>query len=146
MPRLTLFTRKWVYSTICYKFEYLCLLFKDIASDDLLLPFSASYVYHQVLAVISLVLALKNESLHIYLFPLLGNLIIIALVEIAVAYISSRGTISDDKPRQSIHWWLYTYFLVMLIQIGIEINGLTLMNEMGAAVRVKIDILTLEAT
>lgn len=145
MPRLTLFNRKWVYSTICYNFEYLC-LFQDIASDDLLLPFSASYVYHQVFAVISLVLALKNESLHIYLFPLLGNLIIISFVEIAVAYTSSRGTISDDKPRQSIHWWLYTYFLVMLIQIGIEINGLTLMNEMGAAVRVKIDILILEAT
>ncbi|XP_053204588.1 diacylglycerol lipase-alpha-like isoform X2 [Panonychus citri] len=117
MPGIIVFKRRW-----------------SIGSDDLIVPALILFTVHIVwLIVLSLILVSgeKREwrlqcmiDLHEHIIGYAIILIGCLIVELFIAWVSSRGTILDTEPRSSMQYLLYVRLGILVIEIFWLIMGI----------------------
>ncbi|KAF8776834.1 diacylglycerol lipase-beta-like [Argiope bruennichi] len=109
MPGIVIFKRRW-----------------RIGSDDFVFPALAEFFLRLIWFVVVLVLFLKHlphlkcsgeRLLHTYLILSLAGLGFILLLDALIAWISSRGTVVQTRPRRHLCKILYLRLLVMIMEI-----------------------------
>ncbi|KAG8185295.1 hypothetical protein JTE90_023903 [Oedothorax gibbosus] len=108
MPGLVMFKRRW-----------------RIASDDFVFPSLAEFLLRLVWFVVVLAVFLQHRAhlqcqgdrlLHTYLVFSLAGLAFILFLDLMIAWISSRGTVTQTRPRRHLCKILYLRLLVMIVE------------------------------
>ncbi|XP_015903943.1 diacylglycerol lipase-beta [Parasteatoda tepidariorum] len=109
MPALIFFKRKWL-----------------IADDDLVIPFAVEAFIRLMWLSTSLAITwlnIKNcndsDLLNYFLFVIIGDLSVSAIVSFAVCFVSSRGSVMEVHKRSGLTKVLYIKVVTVLVEIGL---------------------------
>jgi sn1-specific diacylglycerol lipase len=109
MAGIILFNRRW-----------------NISSDDFFFIGLIELILRLIWLAFQLLLYLKHGSifmctdsslLNLYLIGFLTLMVIIILTQLMIVIISSKGTISNSRPRKKINAFLYTRILLIIIEL-----------------------------
>ena len=117
MAGILLFNRRW-----------------NISSDDFFFPVLIELILRAIWLIFQIVLYLKNGSilrckdaslLNVYFIGFLLLMFTIIFTQIMILIISSRGTISNARPRRKINIFLYMRILLLVIETVWNCIGVT---------------------